>query len=1029
MTNRRGNQTGHELDLPPGQALGDLFNPGHAPGAGAPRPGLVDIDAEGDISDGSKVTLGRYLRDVTSGKAGSKGSQFVTPAAPGQAQANYDPNASSRGGAEEGRRMSEEGKTLGTYLDVIEALDPDAARLFRSTGQGDHGGSNPFLETAASDYGSERRVSEGLTGHTALPGVRPSGSPGQAQLGNPSVSPTPATAPVLQQKISAVLSSNRFSPAERAFVMNSERAGTGVALQGALGQHDRQASELRSTELSEIGGALLNRAAGLAPRLELEAAGLQLSPEAPIDLRATGAPVIPASSLRAGSTVPDGTSESSDYINLADTLSYSVLNTDAEPFTGGPAGVVSEATLNIVRVGIVKVLAYADAVRGALSAVTTFEARSPGRRGLSSQVLRALDIPPLRVGGKETLDWHTRFILGMEEFYGVEDIRSDLLEVAVRVRTAPGYYTSVARNAMRDLPGLTGVVSSVQTSLRGGSVTSQAAAAATSRLAASLEGVGTAATWRFIVSMVSLGDRRLQGNVIPEDRLRTRQPGQPLEWSHLSSPRSAYVLPSSLTQASALAATAGGSGPKLTVPGGEFAGRRLGTDDVRAIEDRLEGEYVPFYFHDVRTNEVVGFHAFLSSLTDGFAANYNSTAGYGRAEDVMVYNSTKRSIGFDFHLVATSKDDHDALYWNVNKLVSMLYPQYSRGRTVVSGDQRFIQPFSQIPTASPLVRIRIGDVVKSNYSRFGLARLFGLGQDAQAFSVSSTDVVQRNEQSERDAMAALEAVELNRREGGPQVNDEVAIVGQWSLSGFQTSEGAGLSADEAGFAAMRNFMERVFSAAEQLSPDALLVASVKDAKVIEAAAFQDDPNLFDVLLELRALHIETGTRRVVLNESSSPTLTDALGDYRYLRLYVPIGPRAGSTLTFTASYREQILNQKRAEQGVEAPPSSTTNAVREFFNPGEGTTGNPIVRSFESSRGRGMAGFITGMSMDWADATWEIDKGSRAPISLKISVTFSPIHDIPLGLDSDGAMRAVAYGVGRHSNALGGDPYDSFGSE
>ena len=257
----------------------------------------------------------------------------------------------------------------------------------------------------------------------------------------------------------------------------------------------------------------------------------------------------------------------------------------------------------------------------------------------------------------------------------------------------------------------------------------------------------------------------------------------------------------------------------------------------------------------------------------------------------------------------------------------------------------------------------------------------------------------------------------------------MSVAGQWPLSGLQTREGAGLSADEAGSAAARNLVERVFSTAELLSPDALLFASVKDARVIEAAAFQDDPNLFDVLLELRALHIETGTRRVVLDGTSSPTLADALGDYRYLRLYVPIGTRAGSTLSFTPSYEQNILGQKRAEQGIEAPPSSTTNAIQEFFNPGEGTTGNPIVRSFESSRGRGMAGFITGMTMDWADSTWEIDKGSRAPISLKISVTFSPIHDIPLGLDSDGAMRAVAYGVGLHSNALGGDPYDSFGSE
>ena len=1039
MTDKRGNQTGHELDLPDGQGTGDLFNPGHSPQSGAPRSGLVDIDAEQDISDGAKVTLGKYLSDLTAGRAGTKGSRFVTPAEPGPALADYDPNASSRGGPAAGRLMQEEGRTDGTYIDVVESLDPDAARLFRMTGDGDHGGANPFLETGVSDYGSQRRVSEGLTGHTALPGIRPSGSPGSAQLGNPAIGPTPGDAPVLQQKVSSILSSNRFSQVERAFVMNSERTGTGVSLQGSLGQNDRQAPELEREELTGIGGALLDRAAGQAARLELGSTGLPLSPEAPIDLRATGAPIIPASQLRAGRTV-GGTSETADYTNLDDTLSYSVLNTDTERFTGGPLGVVSEATLNVVRVGIVKVLAYAETVRGALRATAALESRSPSRQGLEARVLRALDLPPLRAGGKETLDWHSRFILGMEEFYGVEDIRSDLLEIARRVQTAPGYYTSVARNAMRDLPGLTDVVSSVQSSLRGGSVTSQAADIAASRLTAALEGVGTAATWRFIVAMVTLGDRRLLGNSVLEDRLRTRAPGQPLSWRHQVEGRATYVLPSSLTQAGRqLSEASGRSSTLLTVPGGRsYEGRRFSSLEVQKIEDRLEGEYVPFYFHDVRTNEVIAFHAFLSSLTDGFAANYNSTTGYGRAEDVMVYNNTKRSIGFDFHLVATSKDDHDALYWNVNKLVSMLYPQYSRGRTVVSGDQRFIQPFSQIPTASPLVRIRIGDVVKSNYSRFGLARLFGLGQDSQAFSVSAAaESAAASEEAERLAQEDTEREVTRLRSEGPNVGEEVELRVPVQPSRLQDSNGNPITSDRIAFTGLIQAASEGPEAGTQAEPrrrsrnrglpPPLQQLSVSSATVLEVTPIGDDPGTVAVRLELASIRADVAEGSVTLDGASSPRIGDILGEFRYLEIFVPIGDTAGDTLTFTPAQRDRVLNQKRQERGAEPPTSNSSDAVRDFFNPGTGTSGNPIVRSFESSRGRGMAGFITGMTMDWADSTWEIDKGSRAPISLKISVTFSPIHDIPLGLDSDGAMRAVAYGVGRHSNALGGDPYD--GSE
>ena len=41
---------------------------------------------------------------------------------------------------------------------------------------------------------------------------------------------------------------------------------------------------------------------------------------------------------------------------------------------------------------------------------------------------------------------------------------------------------------------------------------------------------------------------------------------------------------------------------------------------------------------------------------------------------------------------------------------------------------------------------------------------------------------------------------------------------------------------------------------------------------------------------------------------------------------------------------------------------------------------------------------------------------------MKVSVSFAPIHDIPMGLDSDGMMRSVAYNVGSASGLVGHDP-------
>ena len=75
---------------------------------------------------------------------------------------------------------------------------------------------------------------------------------------------------------------------------------------------------------------------------------------------------------------------------------------------------------------------------------------------------------------------------------------------------------------------------------------------------------------------------------------------------------------------------------------------------------------------------------------------------------------------------------------SLNKLISMCYPQYSRGTllemTGEHGTTRFVQPFSQITTATPLIRLRVGDLIKSNYSREGMARLMGV--DAPDFRLN-----------------------------------------------------------------------------------------------------------------------------------------------------------------------------------------------------------------------------------------------------------------------------------------------------
>ena len=155
--------------------------------------------------------------------------------------------------------------------------------------------------------------------------------------------------------------------------------------------------------------------------------------------------------------------------------------------------------------------------------------------------------------------------------------------------------------------------------------------------------------------------------------------------------------------------------------------KRLPSHIVKQVENYLGNEYMPFYFHDLRTNEIISMHAFLDSISDSFSPEYSSSSGYGRIDDVKHYIKTTRNISLTFSLVSMEKSDHDLMWYQINKIVSMVYPQWSQG--IPSNNKKFDKdfrfPFTQMPTSSPLVRLRVGDVFKTNYSFNNLKRLHG----------------------------------------------------------------------------------------------------------------------------------------------------------------------------------------------------------------------------------------------------------------------------------------------------------------
>lgn len=396
-------------------------------------------------------------------------------------------------------------------------------------------------------------------------------------------------------------------------------------------------------------------------------------------------------------------------------------------------------------------------------------------------------------------------------------------------------------------------------------------------------------------------------------------------------------------------------------------------ENVKVIEDMIEGEYMPFYMHDLRTNEIISMPAFITEFGETFSPKYNDYKGVGRQDAVKIYGGTERQVTFGFMLVAYSQQDHDILWWNVNKLVAMCYPQYSKGRIRNDGSQRFIQPFSQVQAASPLIRLRLGDVFKSNYSKFGLARLFGVNTDIDV---------------KDDKNKYLSQLQIKRQQA---ISDARDLIGT-------------------------KLVKAKADASKKLATDTF----AKDDEVVLSIPtyVRAEENLFDRVFTDPYVavidHARDGRIYFKVKESEDETIYNT--DVSCVINYAP---------QFILDMINKNEEVKKINDEIKQLNNNFANA--DFFvskNTAPGG-GNSIVRSFESTRGRGVAGVITNLGLDYGMGSypWNIEAGSRAPNIVKISLGFSPITDLPLGLDYDGNIRNPSHPVGKLGGSFG-DVYD-----
>lgn len=463
--------------------------------------------------------------------------------------------------------------------------------------------------------------------------------------------------------------------------------------------------------------------------------------------------------------------------------------------------------------------------------------------------------------------------------------------------------------------------------------------------------------------------------------------GNKLAWG-TSTSKSMYLLPAQVKMAatrfdgddSRFGAMASDRGFKT------IDGNRISQEDVKKIEDYLEADYMPFYFHDLRTNEVISFKAFLDSVADSYNVDYTESEGYGRIGKVLNYKNTQRSINLAFSILATNPDDFDEMWYKVNKLITLLYPQYTQGRILQFGEDSFVQPFSQIPAASPLIRLRLGDIFKSNYNKFDLARIFGLGSSEFFLEGTTLREERISANREREEEARNSIVERMTR-GEWQVGELAVLIPNYTPG------------------ARRGPAPRQTTYQRQPTGNAPEGARTRAQR--EQQADLNTINSLSVrIMQTEGVQMPRGGGAGIAVRVVNPVGTEQQGTF-----IVPI-----SSLAINSDEVTRLAHEQVGSTSTEVEQSSRQqdrDAILDFFA-ADGESPNPVFKSFETVRGRGLAGFIKSFAMDIdSSIQWEtVGLNNRAPKILKVNIVFEPIHDLPPGLDHNGYNNAPVYNVG-----------------
>lgn len=687
---------------------------------------------------------------------------------------------------------------------------------------------------------------------------------------------------------------------------------------------------------------------------------------------------------------------------------YGTISNPSQPFDGIPISLITTAFT-----GVVALLAVANVHQFILKAICTrkneyseseslikalvpgFLLRSKNDLGLNSFLTKDRDPELEFINGLSSTyayqiqkrlqgdNLYNDFYVGLKLFYGVSELENagdNVVKNPLKytgIFNSPGYFATIARRILMDVNVISDIIPS----------NSQNELSSVTENVASLFGrIVNSFTFAFFTRLVVAGIQNRMGNFYSEDnnsQLAEYEIGDsatpdtqafqineaifnrnrfskingvnPLS---LQNYRNLFLLSKTSINLKNKFSLVGVSADSLEDGQYNLNAQwinRFPKELVEMIEKTIDCDYVPFSIQDVRTNEIISLPAFIESVSDSFSPSYETTYGFGRTDPIYSYNKTDRSINMNFNLISFNAEDHDRLYQIINRLVSMCYPQYTRGEERKFNDKQFIQPFSQLQAASPLIRLRLGDLVSSNKSLYALKSLFGVDKKISLDEIKNTkSIFQSKNMLRRGEKPEIESVILNP-----------GIV---------------------------------------LYDDTVATRPIKLKKQTKATISRVEKN--KAYLELDP----------VFNELIKIT------DMDFTEYYFDTN-KDWNKVEFLGK-STNVDNSNTGFSAAAANDQTEARASAQFSDEDFSSENNPVVRAFDSTHGKGLAGFITSLNLEYENKNWGITLNDdidivknpssrlRAPMHVKIALTFSPIHDMPLGLDYTGRMIAPSHPVG-----------------